>query len=90
MAKPIPLKCACGTTVATIENGCLVIKAKHHGDKEPHVATFALAEIALQVGGQVRKSHCEGEVRVIDDFTIDEVSIVPRQLPDAVEVFRRG
>lgn len=37
------LRCDCGTLVAVLENGCLVIEAKHHGEK--HVTSFSLATL---------------------------------------------
>ena len=49
------LRCDCGSIVATLENGALVIESRHHGER--HRTVFSLATLwAL--------AHCEGPGRV--------------------------
>ena len=42
------LRCTeCGTPVAALQNGCLVIESKHHGEK--HLNAFSVWELVLMV-----------------------------------------
>ena len=73
MAKPIPLKCSCGTTVATLENGCLVIEARHHGEK--HRATFALDSLAKWA----QQGFTRDDVSIIDNLQFYDLSVMPKR-----------
>ena len=45
MSEPIVLRCACcGLPYARVQDGCLVVESRHHGDK--HTNAIALAEVA--------------------------------------------
>lgn len=44
------LRCAqCGLPIAEIQNGCLVILSRHHGER--HVNAIPLAELVRRAGG---------------------------------------
>lgn len=37
------LRCECGTLVAVLENGALIIEARHHGER--HTTTYSLTTL---------------------------------------------
>lgn len=59
------LRCAeCGTPVAALQNGCLVIESKHHGEK--HVSAFSVWELLLlvlkQITGEIKEREKTAEL----------------------------
>ena len=55
MPDSIPLPCTtCGLPFGRIENGCLVIESRHHGEK--HVNVMALTKVIELAGGRTGSS----------------------------------
>lgn len=53
---PDYIRCSeCNTPIAEVQNGCLVIRAKHHGDE--HTTVLPLDDLLRQYGGVQEKER---------------------------------
>lgn len=53
---PVIIRCdKCGTPIAAVQNGCLVIEARHHGEK--HVNAVSIWNLVLMALRQVSEDN---------------------------------
>ena len=54
LARPtVLLRCQCGLPYARLENGCIIIESRHHGETHQNVMPLAtLVEMAKAQGGR--------------------------------------
>ncbi len=74
MSEPVVLRCACcGLPYARVQNGCLVVESRHHGEKHTNAISLAdvarLFDVPVEMVGKPEGSAYEYEHSIITMVT---------------------